>query len=399
MPNYQKTKKTIINLSLFEFVFYATTACFNPYLVVFLQSKNFTNTAIGTILAINSVVVILAQPFWGFVSDRIQSIRKVFILCICLSSILLLTMPLYQSYIAFLVILAIITFFNSPLAPLTDAWIIQNVKSIRSGSYASIRLWGSLGYAITVYIMGIIVNNLAVHYVFYSHALLATFTIIIITTKSHSEDRAVSTTRAEKSSIKNLLTNNYYIVYLLFAASIMAPHKAAFTYLPNLMSKVGGSNKELGAAMSIMALSEIPIFIIIRRFTNDKRPVTLILISSIFFILKQLLYLFVKTPTHVILLQLLQGPSYALLLNGHVNYIDSLAPDELKSTAQTLGTAIAFGIGGILGSYGGGFIIDRFELSTLYSVGLIVSIAGAGSFLFSVYKNSPDRSQNSTTSV
>lgn len=394
MANHQNSNKTIAHLSLFEFIFYATTACFNPYLVVFLQSKKFTNTAIGTILSINALVGILAQPFWGVVSDRIQSIKKVFLLCISLSSILLLTMPLYQSYIAYVTILAIITFFDSPLSPLTDAWIIQNIKSIESGNYASIRLWGSLGYAVTVYIMGIIVNRLSPYHAFYSHALLAAITIVIITTKNYDEDISVSPAQAEKSSIKKLLTNRHYIIYLLFAASIMAPHKAAFTYLPNLMSKVGGSNKELGAAMSIMALSEIPMFIIIRRFIYDKKPITLILISSIFFILKQLLYLFARTPTHVIMLQILQGPSYALLLNGHVNYIDDLAPDELKSTAQTLGTAIAFGIGGILGNYGGGLIIDRFDLPILYKVGLAMSVAGAGFFLFSLYKTNADKIHN-----
>ena len=72
--------------------------------------------------------------------------------------------------------------------------------------------------------------------------------------------------------------------------------------------------------------------------------------------------------------QLFHGPSFALFLNGAVYYIDSLAPDNLKSTAQTIATSLYGGISGILANYGGGWVIDNLGIKQLYSIGIYAII-------------------------
>jgi len=58
-------------------------------------------------------------------------------------------------------------------------------------------------------------------------------------------------------------------------------------------------------------------------------------------------------PIHIILIQALQGLSFALFLTGTVYYIDSLGPQKLKATAQTVAVALYSGMSGIIGSHGG----------------------------------------------
>ncbi len=138
---------------------------------------------------------------------------------------------------------------------------------------------------------------------------------------------------------------------------------------------MGGSEGELGMVFAIMAISEIPVFLYSKALISRFKPVSLILVSAIFFILRQALYLVVRTPFHVLLVQLLQGPSFALFTNGVVYYIDELAPPELKATAQTFANSVFFGIGGIIASYVGGWMVDSYGLKSIYLVGFLVSIA------------------------
>ncbi len=84
------------------------------------------------------------------------------------------------------------------------------------------------------------------------------------------------------------------------------------------------------------------------------------------------------------MIQLLQGPSFALFMNGTVYYIDEMAPEELKATAQTFATSMYFGVSGIVGSYGGGWMIDNYGLKTLYLIGFCISIAISVLFFLSL---------------
>ena len=60
---------------LFETAYTATA--FNTLL---LQEQGFSSTQVGVILAVFSIIGIIAPPFWGYLADRIRTIPKAFII-------------------------------------------------------------------------------------------------------------------------------------------------------------------------------------------------------------------------------------------------------------------------------------------------------------------------------
>jgi len=373
-----------LQYSVLEFMFWATFAAYYPFVVVFLRNKGFSNTIIGTIVAINSLIVVFAQPFWGIVSDRIQSVKKVFIICLTAAIILLQPVPFISSAVFVGIVLALVTAFESPLAPLLDSWVIQGIKTEKNLYYGSIRLWGSIGFAVMVYIYGRLIDSFSTDVLFPILLLMGCLTVI--TCIGIKTDRPVSSDGVNLN-FNGLLKNYAYMSFLIFAMVIIIPHRSAFIFLPNLMELVGGSDGELGMVFTIMAISEIPIFLYSKILIRKFKPLNLILFSTIFFILRQALYLVSTTPFHVLAIQLLQGPSFALFINGAVYYIDELAPPELKATAQTFATSMFSGISGIIGSYVGGWMIDSYGLRSIYWIGVFVSIAISVLFFFSLNIN------------
>ncbi|TCO78037.1 MFS transporter [Marinisporobacter balticus] len=378
-----KNNKRLMRFCTLEFFFWATFATYYPYLIIFLDSKGLDNIQIGTILGINSFIAIFAQPFWGMVSDRMQSIKKVFIILLSIAVILIGSLPFYEGVILLGIIFVVITFFETALAPLLDGWIIMSIQSESEISYGTIRLWGSLGFALMVYIFGQLIEIKGVWILYVGYAFLGIITIFLCSRVNVDDPIASKVTKNLK--ISRLFKNYDYSAFLVFAMVLFIPHRAAFIFLPRVMDAVGGNKVHLGIALSTMALSEVPIFLFSKKFIYRVKPIYILLFSTIFFILRQILFYIASSPIHIILIQMLQGFSFALFLTGAVYYMDSLAPQELKATAQTVGSAVFIGMSGISGSYGGGWIIENYGIANLYYTGIYISVGITILYSLSMY--------------
>jgi PPP family 3-phenylpropionic acid transporter len=371
-----------LKFSMLEFLFFGACAAYYPFIVLFMQTLGFNNTIIGIIVAINSFIVIFSPIFWGIVSDWTRSVRKVFIMCISVASLLLLSLPFLQSVLLIGILLSLVTFFESTLAPLLDAWVVRGINhSPAKIDYGSIRVWGSIGYALMIYIFTLLIQETSVATIFPFYGVMAFFAVILLMRTSTEEPLIPLSFRELKPN--RLFKNRKYIIFIIISTLIMIPHRATFIFLPNIVESVGGQKEQVGMLFSLVAISEIPMFLISAKLNTRFKPIHLIIASTIFFVLRQVFYFLATTPFHIVLIQLTQGPSFALYLSGMVYYLYSLAPLELKSTAQTMAASLSFGLSGIIGSFGGGWFIDNFGLKHMYFWGMLASIVASLLFLAS----------------
>ena len=140
-----------LRFTVLQFVYWFVMAIGN-YQTVYLQSRGYTATTIGLINAVLSAVTIMATPVWGMISDRIRSIRRVFLLTLIVGSVLFAFIPAIiglpvLSAPLMLVYLSLVYFFRNPANAMMDNWLVRysNQKGV---DYGSIRSFGSLGYAI-----------------------------------------------------------------------------------------------------------------------------------------------------------------------------------------------------------------------------------------------------------
>lgn len=371
----------VFRISLLEAAFWAAFAVYYPFLTYFLKTRGYSNTIIGTITAVNSFIVIFAQPLWGVISDKLQSIRRVFIVCICATAIFMQPLPLVQTVLLTGCLLAVITFFESPLGPLLDSWVIGIVKS-EGVFYGHVRFLGSLSYAIAVSIFGIIISRFGTNIIFLIFAIGAVVNMFIAS--RIKTEAPVASLKLKDLKIGRLFSNYHYITFLLFAIILYVPVRTYFIFLPVIIESVSGNSSHIGISAMVTALSEIPVFLFGKKFMGKHKPIKLILISAATHILRSILFTFASSPLHIILISLLQGLAGALFLSGMLYYIDSITPAELRSTSFTLASSIYLGVSGIIGSYGGGYLIDNFGLNTVYITGIISGIIVTLLFIVSI---------------
>lgn len=365
-----------------EITFWAMAAAYYPFMVAYLTDMGYSSTAIGALLSVNSAVVIFAQPIWGMLSDRFQSIRKVYLISLGVTVAFMLLFPHIAATRLIIWVFPLLTAFECAMMPLLDSWVVQGTSKNRI-SYGVVRLWGSVGFAILAVITGVLVEKYSTGIIFYIYAGFAI--LVFLSTFIIKADTTAKNAHKPKLSPGRLFKNYHFMAFTISMVIVFISTKAAYTYIPQLLMSVGGSGSDLGLTSSLMAIIEVPFFIIGPWLKKKFKSEQLIIMACFLYLIRQFLLSFAVLPWHVIVIQMLSGPAVAFYMTGVVYYIFSLAPDDLKATAQTLYSSIVVGVGGIIGSLAGGFIIDNAGIDVMYRYSALVTLIGILLFLISIW--------------
>ncbi len=371
-------------------VFFWAAFASDTYLVVFLQGvTNNNNTMVGRILAISFMTGFFAPILAGLLSDLIRSVKKVFIYGFLLAALLFSSLTIFESIVVIALIIILIKLFQTPLIPLLDTWLIEEISHVPDLDYGRIRLGGSIGYGIMVFIYGVVIYYFKIEIIFITYGIMAIVTILF---SLSIKTRYTPSTIAFKDLNPGELLKNYkYVSFVAISTIILIPFTSAFIYIPNIISYLGGTTTQLGVVYSLKALAEIPIFFSSKYLLKKFNYTHLILFAFILFMLQQYILLIATQSIHVILVQIISGLSFSLFLVGMVHYIFDITPVRLKATAQTL--AVSFnGLSRVIGSYGGGWFIDNFGLLQMYKIGSLISFFMCVLFLIFVFHD--NREQN-----
>ena len=359
------------NLSSLQLLFWSSIAA-SSYLTVFLQKQDFRPNQVGFINAVISVVSIITTPFWGMMADRIRSIRKIFILCMSIGIVLWVLVPVSSRITIgpLVLIYAVIilgAFFINPANSLFDAFSVQR-SDLDSLPYGHVRLWGSLSFAIMSLFMSIILPFTGVEFSFCLYAIvLIPLLIIMWKMKGADMGRRTEHINFQNMGFGKLFRNYYFITYLFFALFIYMPVNTLMVFLPYLIEAVGGDTAKFGLLNACRAIVEIPILFLMRTFRR-KLPLPLIVSgAAIIFCVEAFFCTRVTNLYQIIILQAFHGIGGAIMIGAATNYVYSLAPEGLNSTAHTINGAVT-SIASIVGNLAGGFIILSMGIFSYYRV-------------------------------
>jgi MFS family permease len=164
-----------------------------------------------------------------------------------------------------------------------------------------------------------------------------------------------------------LFKNYYFITYLFFAVFLHIPLNTSFAFLPFLIVAVGGDSAQFGLVVGYKALLEIPVLLLMRPLRR-KFPLPIALGgAAVLFAVEAYLYAHAENLNQIILIQTLNGLGGGLLIGAAANYVYSLAPQGLNSTAHTMHGAVS-AIAAIFGNLMGGFLIVTFGIGIFYRI-------------------------------
>jgi len=361
--------------------FHATNTIIISFLPLYLAYKGLNGTEIGWVLAIGPFASIISQPFWGYLSDKYKTIKRFLIISII--GMLIGSIIFFQvnHIIAILVFGAIFYFFSSPVGALSDSLAQRRAQELRI-SFGSIRTWGSIGFGFSTLIIGEILNNTGVEYMVWPYVILGSILLIVAFKIS---DVKVDSTPVQVRDISKLIQNKPFILFLLIMMFIAITHRANDSFIGLYITGFGATERLVGIAWFIGVISEAAVFALAGFWFRKFNPLTFIVIASFIFAVRWFLYGIITDPFIIISLQFLHGITFAVFYFAAFYYVTKIIPQNLQSTGHLVYYSVFFGVSGIIGSMGGGMILEKFNGEALYlSMGVLATI-GMISFIIYTY--------------
>ncbi|TFB14241.1 MFS transporter [Filobacillus milosensis] len=361
------------------FAFHATNTIIISFLPLYLKEQGLSGSEIGWVLAVGPLAAIISQPFWGYMSDKYKTIKKILLICIfglILFSSIFLNMTLF---VPLLIIGFFFYFFATPIGGLGDSLAQRRADDLEV-SFGTIRTWGSIGFATSSLVIGQVLDMFGVEYMIWPYlgfALIALIVTFRLTDVEATKDPV------KLSDVRTLFQNKPFMLFLFFMMFLTIAHRANDSFIGLYIEQLGGSASLVGIAWFIGVMSEALVFALAGRWFRKYHTIIFIIISGILYSFRWFLYAYVDEYWIVIALQVLHGVTFGVLYLASLDYVTRLIPKLLQSSGHLMFYATFFGISGIIGSLIGGALIDVYGGSTLYFV--MGCIAVTGTVLLTIY--------------
>lgn len=360
MLNISKENKIF---GLIEILINAVNAIFFAYIAIYLKDIGYSESSIGIIMSTTLAVNILAQPVIGYLSDNYIGIKRIIVFCVTVMLLSVSVIPFVkQYYYVMLIVFTIISFSGRPTASVMDMYVTM-LSKIRSGlDFGFVRGLGSLGYALTAVIAGLIIKRFGSGSIFIMHAITSILAVFAITKAEDVPVRKIKgsqKTAGFVSVMKQLLGIRAYVVAIIAVSIVFLAANAHGTYMSIIILGLGGTPADFGAAVFLSAASEAPVMWNYYRLLKYISAESMLCVSLAFYTVRMLIMLLFPNLMVMIIMQLMQSVSFGLFIPSFIRHLQAIAPDSVGTTAVLLGAAIYGGVSGVAGTVLGGILLEN----------------------------------------
>ena len=364
-------------IKLLSFFYFASIGILLPFLPLLLQTKGLSNSQIGLLLASGPLVSMLVQSPWGYLSDRMRTVKKVLIFQISMAFIVSFQLFSLDTFPLLLPAACIFFAFAWPPITLLDCLTLATAKE-NGDSFGSYRLWGSLGFALMALAAGSVLAMVGIEHINYLYQgvlLLALLFAVLV------RDAPPAAQPASFVQLRKLIGQKEIIFFLILIAVLNTANKVNDAFMGIFIRDIGGTEADVGLAWTVGPLSEVPVFALSYYFLMRFNELTLLALAAGIYALRWFLFSITSSPELISVIQIMHGLSFGLFYVSAVSYISKVVPQNLRASGQGLMSTFAGGVAGITGSLLGGFVMDAYGARYLYTICSMLALLAVGAFL------------------
>lgn len=360
------------------------------YVAVFLLDKGYSNTSIGTIIAVGSAFAILFQAVITNITDRVAKVTNLMMIKMLIAALYIMvglvlligekSTALTIAYIGLIVI-------HTAMHPFVNALSFTLEETGHRVSYGLGRSMASLFAGILCFLMGYLVAWFSPDIILYVALINLTLMTIVVFATDHHYKKGLAVAVSQKQSEAAAETvrtismgeffssNKMFVVMSLGIAGLFFGNVIVENFTIQIVEGIGGNTEEMGFVIFLMSILEMPAMLGFTKLKEHFSYVFLIRVAVIFFTAKIVIMFLAQSMVVFYLAQLCQILGYGLLFPVFVSFIDHIMEKGEALRGQAVFTA-AITVGNILGSIFGGMILDAYDSHILLMVGSAVSACG-----------------------
>ena len=363
---------------LFIFFQYFSIGILGPYMAVFLTEKDFSSAQIGMLIGMMPIASLVFQPLWGYLSDVINNRRYLLLISSLGVALASLGLVLIESFVLMLLCLILFSAMLAPISAISTAIILDYLEEIdKLEEYSLIRLWGSLGFAVSSIMMGgLFLDQVLVYFGWFSAGIYLILGVISLFLPEKEKQFVYS----RFNGLDAILKTNRFPIFLISSIFIGATMGICGNFQTLSLQSLGASSWLIGVIISIQALLEIPMMLVVPSLLKRFSMRRLILIGALVLPVRWLLYIFIKNPVWVIPTQIFNSIATISFFVVAIAFIDKLISPKWRATGQALYSTALWGIGAGLGVYLAGNVIERYDIAAIWPFNLSLGLIGLGLF-------------------
>ena len=362
-------------LSAYYFAYFAYVGAYSPYITLYLNDIGLAATQIGVLYAIPQVMRIFGPAAWGILADRLGTTATILRLAAVLAWLSFCGLYLGTSFTWVFAVLIAMHFFTSAQMPLIETITLDHVCDT-PGQYGRIRVWGSVGFILSVLGLGYLLDHLAVATVLHVVAVLLLATVLaawIVPERGKSGRAAGGVPLAAilaRPAVQGFLAAGFLNAFA---------HAALYTFYSIHLKEHGYSASTIGWMWSIGVLIEIGVFQYMPQITRHFRLESLYFST---FVVCAVRFMIIGWSADVfwllVIAQTMHAFTFAVYHASAVGLVARHFGPRHQARGQALFISVSYGAGGFTGGIACGLMWDAFGAQWTFTASAIAGALGAG---------------------
>jgi PPP family 3-phenylpropionic acid transporter len=360
-------------LSGFYLFYFGALGALVPYWSLYLKELNFSAQEIGELIAILAATKIIAPNLWGWLADHTGRGLSIVRLAALLAAVTFAGVFWTTSFWWLAGVMFLFSFFWNAALPQFEATTMNHLGE-GTHAYSNIRLWGSVGFILSVVLLGPLLQSQGASLLL--PVLMVLFAAIWFASLS-VPDSAAHDSHIEAPSLRKVLLKPE-VMGLLGAAFLMqASHGAYYTFYSIYLEDYGYDLGVIGLLWGFGVVVEVAVFMrmgwLIGRFSERGLLIASLLLASVRWLLIALF------PEHIgmmTLAQAIHAATYGVMHAAAIHLIHRHFRGRLQVRGQAIYSSFSFGVGGAVGSLVAGYVWDGLGGSLTFGLFALVALVG-----------------------
>jgi MFS transporter, PPP family, 3-phenylpropionic acid transporter len=355
---------------------FAAAGAIIPYVPLYYRSLGFGLGELGGILALGSVVGLVASPAWGALSDRRRGSPRVLVAATVTALAGTGLLALSGERLAVVAGAAVLGAGMAGLSPILDARALETAGANRSG-YGPLRAWGSVSYIVSALLTGWLVEASG------PRALFAVLAIALVATglvglslKAPTGRPSLGTSSRPILEAGRLFGPSGLGLFMLATFLCWLGMAAVMSFTPLRFEELGAGAGIVGVGGAIAAGIEVPIMLrfpmLAARFGSQR----LLVAGAIFIAARSVVAALATSPEILLGASVLSGVGFALFFVGGVTYVSEHVPRELAATAQGIFQGVGNSFSNVVAAAAGGSIAAFAGIHGLFAAAAGLGVVG-----------------------
>ncbi|CAK9888140.1 MULTISPECIES: MFS transporter [Pseudomonas] len=362
-------------LSSFYLFYFALLGSTAPFLALYFDHLGFSSARIGELVAIPMLMRCVAPNLWGWLGDR-SGQRLLIVRLGALSTLATFSLIFFgKSYAWLALVMALHAFFWHAVLPQFEVITLAHLQG-QTARYSQIRLWGSIGFILTVVGLGRLFDGLSLD--IYPVALVIIMAgIVLASLWVPNAQPPGQNDRASGGGFLQQLASPGVAAFYLCVALMQLSHGPYYTFLTLHLEHLGYSRGTIGMLWALGVVAEVLMFLAMSWILARVSLRRVLLASFALAALRwALLGNFAEHLGVLLFAQVLHAATFGSFHAAAIAFVQRSFGARQQGQGQALYAALA-GTGGALGALYSGYSWNLLGAATTFSIASVAALAAA----------------------